>query len=66
MNIQLSNTEEFIDLKSTGSLGQVLIRYDYPACHVSETLDDADSPRCNNVLWISGAKGLVADEEMEG
>ncbi len=26
MNIQLSNTEEFIDLKSTGSLGQVLIR----------------------------------------
>lgn len=27
MNIQLSNTEEFIDMKSTGSLGQVLIRY---------------------------------------
>lgn len=27
MNIQLSNTEEFIDGKSTGSLGQVLIRY---------------------------------------
>ena len=26
MNIQLSNTEEFIDMKSTGSLGQVLIR----------------------------------------
>ena len=26
MNIQLSNTEEFIDNKSTGSLGQVLIR----------------------------------------
>ncbi|MCJ1290166.1 hypothetical protein MMC18_008431 [Xylographa bjoerkii] len=26
MNIQLSGTEEFIDLKSTGSLGQVLIR----------------------------------------
>ncbi|KAK4100958.1 small nuclear ribonucleoprotein SmF [Parathielavia hyrcaniae] len=26
MNIQLSNTEEFIDRKSTGSLGQVLIR----------------------------------------
>ncbi|OJD10301.1 hypothetical protein ACJ73_09845, partial [Blastomyces percursus] len=26
MNIQLSNTEEFIDGKSTGSLGQVLIR----------------------------------------
>ena len=27
MNIQLSNTEEFIEGKSTGSLGQVLIRY---------------------------------------
>ena len=26
MNIQLSNTEEFIDMKSTGTLGQVLIR----------------------------------------
>ncbi|KAK4133049.1 small nuclear ribonucleoprotein SmF [Trichocladium antarcticum] len=26
MNIQLSGTEEFIDRKSTGSLGQVLIR----------------------------------------
>jgi len=26
MNLQLSNTEEFIDGKSTGSLGQVLIR----------------------------------------
>ena len=26
MNVQLSNTEEFIDGKSTGTLGQVLIR----------------------------------------
>lgn len=26
MNIQLSNTEEFIDGKTTGTLGQVLIR----------------------------------------
>ncbi|MCJ1370778.1 hypothetical protein MMC20_001991 [Loxospora ochrophaea] len=43
MNIQLSNTEEFIDNKSTGSLGQVLIR-------------------CNNVLWISGAKGLKGED----
>ncbi len=30
MNIQLSNTEEFIDNKSTGSLGQVLIRLVWP------------------------------------
>ncbi len=29
MNIQLSNTEEFIDRKFTGALGQVLIRYVY-------------------------------------
>ncbi len=27
MNIQLANTEEFIDRKSTGTLGQVLIRF---------------------------------------
>lgn len=26
MNVQLSNTEEYIDHKLTGSLGQVLIR----------------------------------------
>ncbi|EON61252.1 small nuclear ribonucleoprotein F [Coniosporium apollinis CBS 100218] len=26
MNIQLANTEEFVDGKNTGSLGQVLIR----------------------------------------
>ena len=26
MNIQLSNTEEYIDGKNTGTLGQVLIR----------------------------------------
>lgn len=28
MNIQLSQTEEFIDGKNTGTLGEVLIRYD--------------------------------------
>lgn len=27
MNIQLSNTEEYIDRKHTGTLGEVLIRY---------------------------------------
>lgn len=43
MNVQLSNTEEFIDGKSTGTLGQVLIR-------------------CNNVLWISGAKGAKQED----
>ncbi|KAI4116301.1 MAG: hypothetical protein LQ345_003263 [Seirophora villosa] len=44
MNVQLAGTEEFVDGKSTGLLGQVLIR-------------------CNNVLWISGARG---DVKMEG
>ncbi|KAJ9626635.1 hypothetical protein H2204_010023 [Knufia peltigerae] len=51
MNIQLSNTEEYIDRKHTGTLGEVLIR-------------------CNNVLWISAAKGVEmngeADTNMEG
>ena len=52
MNIQLNNTEEFIDGKNTGTLGQVLIR-------------------CNNVLWISAAKGVDmngvgSDIKMEG
>ena len=28
MNIQLSGTEEYIDGKHTGTLGQVLIRYE--------------------------------------
>ncbi|KAI9894922.1 MAG: hypothetical protein M1814_000142 [Vezdaea aestivalis] len=45
MNIQLSGTEEFIDNKSTGQLGQVLIR-------------------CNNVLWIQGAR-IKEDVKME-
>lgn len=52
MNVQLNNTEEYIDRKHTGTLGQVLIR-------------------CNNVLWISAAKGVemngaVGDVKMEG
>ena len=52
MNIQLNNTEEYIDRKHTGTLGQVLIR-------------------CNNVLWISAAKGVemngaAGDVKMEG
>jgi len=52
MNIQLSGTEEYINRKHTGTLGQVLIR-------------------CNNVLWISAAKGVemngdASDVKMEG
>jgi small nuclear ribonucleoprotein F len=29
MNIQLANTEEFVNGQSSGTLGQVLIRYDF-------------------------------------
>lgn len=52
MNIQLSNTEEFVNGVSSGTLGQVLIRY------VSRSIAWrrlADSYRCNNVLWIGQA-----------
>ncbi|KIX10438.1 uncharacterized protein Z518_01520 [Rhinocladiella mackenziei CBS 650.93] len=65
MNIQLSNTEEYIDRKHTGTLGQVLI-----SAPVWTEFDRVD--RCNNVLWISAAKGVEMngegpdDTKMEG
>lgn len=74
MNIQLSNTEEFIDGKSTGSLGQVLIRLvlsflRYMKCTGASkfVLIGLCWHRCNNVLWISGAKGAKQeDTKMDG
>lgn len=80
MNIQLNNTEEYIDRKHTGTLGQVLIRYVnlIAACASIDTMaknpraaNNWDSHRCNNVLWISAAKGVEmngasADTKMEG
>ena len=75
MNIQLSETEEFVDMKSTGNLGQVLIRYveyfsTFPAGwrYRGKSITTADAlNRCNNVLWISGAKDADgADVKMEG
>jgi len=78
MNIQLSNTEEYIDRKHTGTLGQVLIRYDLPffpfSCSGSvqgSVLIKGAICRCNNVLWISAAKGVEMngegpDTKMEG
>lgn len=93
MNIQLSGTEEFIDGKSTGSLGQVLIRYSssIPALFYLKPPNDergggcarkksflgkkrlmygngwGGNYRCNNVLWISGAKDTKQeDTAMEG
>ena len=36
MNLQLAQTEEFIDGASTGSLGEVLVRYASGCCHPME------------------------------
>lgn len=75
MNIQLSGTEEFVDGKSTGSLGQVLIRHFPPLhpnllkCVCACFADGFDFDRCNNVLWISADKNaadLKQDIKMEG
>lgn len=38
MNVQLNETEEFINRKSTGTLGQVLIRYARKIIKASATL----------------------------
>ena len=65
MNIQLSNTEEFIDRKFTGALGQVLIRYVY-VCLTTTTVSSpsrcvfaADRWRGGCGLVLSGAAGLM-------
>jgi small nuclear ribonucleoprotein F len=52
MNIQLSNTEEFIDRKFTGALGQVLIR-----CNNVLYVTAADG---------KGGEGGDRDTKMEG
>jgi small nuclear ribonucleoprotein F len=62
MNIQLSNTEEYIDRKHTGTLGQVLIRYGRTRLHCWENMLTTWT-RCNNVLWISAAKGVEMNGE---
>lgn len=72
MNIQLNNTEEFVDGKSTGSLGQVMIRLATrldalrPESQSYKVLIAVLYDRCNNVLWISGAKKEDKDVKMEG
>ena len=60
MNIQLSNTEEYIDGKNTGQLGQVLIRSEFDL-HVKGEFELMEA-RCNNVLWISGDNGIKQDD----
>lgn len=65
MNIQLSSTEEYIDGKNTGQLGQVLIRYAFRLAETVEIVLIVD--RCNNVLWISGDNGTKQEDvKMEG
>jgi len=54
MNLQLSSTEEYMDGKSTGHLGQVLIRSAFPS-FLSPSHSKLMTFRCNNVLWISAA-----------
>ena len=66
MNLQLSGTEEFVDGKSTGSLGQVLIRCVLRSA-ILEGVYGLTGYRCNNVLWISGAgeADVKMDTKME-
>ena len=78
MNLQLAGTEEFVDGKSTGTLGQVLIRcvsysplLDYSIASVrypEKNMADKMESRCNNVLWISSKPGgkQNGDTEMRG
>lgn len=77
MNIQLSGTEEFIDRKSTGSLGQVLIRcvfflfYTLRATSLMKAGGGCGltGRRCNNVLYVTAADQAGEgdrDTKMEG
>lgn len=64
MNLQLANTEEYIDGTFTGNLGEVLIRYALLcglcmctcACFLRTSVH---TPRCNNVMYMRG----VPEEE---
>lgn len=61
MNLQLANTEEYIDGSFTGNLGEVLIRCVPTPPHNPTNCRFADCclPRCNNVLYMRG----VPEEE---
>ncbi|KAJ4327914.1 hypothetical protein N0V84_001587 [Fusarium piperis] len=68
MNLQLSGTEEYIADKPTGSLGQVLIRYNLTLFFGRDNgMLTEDHARCNNVLWVRGAdEGKDPDAAMTG
>ncbi len=48
MNLQLFNTEEWIDGECRGNIGESLIRYDILS----------EFNRCNNVLYVRDAEGV--------
>ncbi|KAL5988408.1 hypothetical protein ACLOJK_036172 [Asimina triloba] len=56
MNLQLANTEEYIDGQFTGNLGEILISW-----HTCRS-EYSPSPGCNNVLYL---RGVPEDEEIE-
>ena len=63
MNIQLSNTEEFVNREAKGTLGQVFIRYvECGLVFLGGFADGGD--RCNNVLWIAAVPS-TGDMKME-
>ena len=64
MNALLRDTEEFIDGKSTGVLGLVLIRYALYTLESVRVFANAD--RCNNILWIGSADSVeMTDMELK-
>ena len=67
MNIQLSNTEEFIDMKSTGTLGQVLIRYEHSALTLTRVLTRSQVQQCTVDSSCKGcsqaSKGRGSDKD---
>jgi small nuclear ribonucleoprotein F len=67
MNIQLSDAEEHIPHEDPTKLGQILIRYGsrplFPLLLIDLML--TVRPRCNNVLWIRGAKDEDGNQEDE-
>ncbi|KAI4096965.1 MAG: hypothetical protein LQ344_000768 [Seirophora lacunosa] len=64
MNVQLAGTEEFVDGKSTGMLGQVLIRYrspvlPHPCCCSSPLLNKEERERGNEANAKSKRLGVT-------
>ena len=62
MNIQLSGTEEYIADKPTGSLGQVLIRYEPPIKHrMQAKIFDTNSVAMIDAITYCGCAQLMEE-----